>query len=287
MRKLVNVACGDDYTDAASILGVIDSSGGYFNVSGADVFMKLQWGPSGQAKQTDEVHVPVGGGVLAAKTSGVLFRNFVAGSVATVSAALAEKTEPAIQIAATGQSAITSGVGPTPSVALPLTPTDAQQAILVDNVVTPSYYWLVQWSATVGKWLFLGGIPWSKAGSANTVINALGVQPVAGWWTDAASEFVVPVAGTYVLDCEADISRNGGPNGGISMSAFKNAALVNRTANGKIENALNNNETIGLDTTAPFSAAVGDTVGCALNGVGVGTWQQAWKEVSLTPLSFP
>ena len=128
MKKLVNVSCGDSYTDAASILGVIDSAGGYFNISGADVFMRLLWGPSGQQKTTDEVHVPVGGGVLAAKTAGVQFRNFAAGSVATVSAALAEKTEPPIQIAATGVSApsavnvaaaVTSSVNfPVPSGAL-------------------------------------------------------------------------------------------------------------------------------------------------------------------------
>lgn len=104
MRKLTNVTCGDQYTDAATLADVIDSSGGYFNVSGNDVWMEVQYGIQGQTNFTDEVHIPIGGGVLVKGTTGVRFRNFVAGSPAVVTAALSEKTEPPIQIAATGQS---------------------------------------------------------------------------------------------------------------------------------------------------------------------------------------
>jgi len=128
MRKLDNVICGDGYTTAATISDVIGSSGGYFSIVNNDVYMELQYGQQGQTNFTDEIHIPAGGGVLVPGTTGVRFRNYIAGRNATVSAALAEKSEPAIQINATGV-ASTSGII-TPATSLPLSPTDGQQAIL-------------------------------------------------------------------------------------------------------------------------------------------------------------
>lgn len=103
MRTLDSVACGDDYTLTAQILDVFNSNGGYFVVSGADAFMQLQYGGKGTSFFTNEVHVPVGNGILQPLTQGIRFRNYTAGSTATVSAGLSENAEPNIILTAGGQ----------------------------------------------------------------------------------------------------------------------------------------------------------------------------------------
>lgn len=104
MKILDSVSCGDDYTAAATIEDVYASPGGYFAVYNADCFVELQYGRHGQEWWTLEVRAPVGNGVLAPGTIGVRFRNAVAGSVATVSAALAAEAEPPLAIVAGGNS---------------------------------------------------------------------------------------------------------------------------------------------------------------------------------------
>lgn len=48
-----------------------------------------------------------------------------------------------------------------PATTLPASPTDGQQAILVDSTSAPTYAWLCQWNAAAAKWIFLGGSPQS------------------------------------------------------------------------------------------------------------------------------
>lgn len=104
MLKLDNVAVGDDYTAAATLEDVYASTGGYFAVYNADCFVELQYGRHGQEWWTNEVRAPIGNGVLAPGTIGVRFRNAVAGSTATVSAALSAEAEPPLAIVAGGNS---------------------------------------------------------------------------------------------------------------------------------------------------------------------------------------
>lgn len=197
MRTLTNVTVADNYTDAASLTEVIESAGGYFNVTGADVFMEVQYGIAGLTQWTDEVHIPIGGGILIRGTTGVRFRNFIAGTAAVVSAALAERNEPAIQIAATGQSAVsTVSLGPTPVTNLPASPQDLQQVLLVDNVATPTYAWLLQWDAALNLWIFVGGSPGfgevdTNESTASTVYTALAT---------AGPSFTLPRSGTYIVE---------------------------------------------------------------------------------------
>jgi len=102
MQILDSIVCGDEYTKAATLTGVYSSNGGYFNVSGADVYMQLEYGGFGNLTSTREVHIPQGNGILFPGTTGVAFRNYTAGSVATVSAGISEHVEPSFTLAASG-----------------------------------------------------------------------------------------------------------------------------------------------------------------------------------------
>lgn len=101
--KIDQVNASNQYGAAATIENIYDSNGGFFQVAGNDAFCKLQSGIQGQAVFNDEVHVPQGTGVLYPGTTGVAFRNYVAGSVAVVSAALYYPREPALIVNALGQ----------------------------------------------------------------------------------------------------------------------------------------------------------------------------------------
>lgn len=97
-----DVVCGDDYTQAATIQDVFDSKGGYAIISGADAFMRRQYGSLGENYWTDEVHVSQGNVELFAGTIGVQFRNFIAGVPATVSAEITHKPWPGFSLSASG-----------------------------------------------------------------------------------------------------------------------------------------------------------------------------------------
>lgn len=111
MPSLAKVNCADDYSNAATIEGVSASNGGWFNVSGNDAFVELEYGPPGQRQWKTEELVPVGtaggNGVIAPGTTGIRFRNAVAGSVAVVSAGIATHDEPPLTLQASGQAAST------------------------------------------------------------------------------------------------------------------------------------------------------------------------------------
>ncbi len=102
MQQITQVSCGDQYTAAATLSEVFNSSGGYFSIAGNDAFVELQYGQLGQFNTTNEAPVPVGNGILQAGTTGVRFRNLVAGSPAVVTAALYAEDEPALIITAGG-----------------------------------------------------------------------------------------------------------------------------------------------------------------------------------------
>ena len=109
MRVLDGVTCGDDYTEAATIQYVYGSSGGYMAVTANDVYCQLQYGDQGQEVWTDELHVPIGSGVLFANTIGIRFRNYTPGSNAVVSAALSSPQEPSLAIGAGGVATPSTG----------------------------------------------------------------------------------------------------------------------------------------------------------------------------------
>jgi len=84
---------------------------------------------------------------------------------------------------------------PVPATTLPASPTDGQQAILVDNVTTPTYCWLLQWSAAASKWFFIGGasatsqVLTQESTANNGFIDLATVGP----------QVTVPRAGLYLI----------------------------------------------------------------------------------------
>jgi hypothetical protein len=90
-----------------------------------------------------------------------------------------------------------------PALTLPATPTDGQQAILVDSLSTPNYSWLLQWNATMAKWIYLGGSPIRNSNDgAQSSAAANGV-----WGSAGGMAITLPRAGTYDI-------RFGGMSGG-------------------------------------------------------------------------
>lgn len=105
MEQIRSVNCGDQYTTAATLEGIVESSGGYFVVENNQALVQLQYGALGSFQfQTGEAQVPLGNGILQTGTCGIRFRNAVAGSVAVVTAAIYENVEPALIVTAGGLS---------------------------------------------------------------------------------------------------------------------------------------------------------------------------------------
>lgn len=103
MKQIDVQTTADEYSPAATIQDVWNASGGYFVVEGADVWMRLQYGRHGLDHWTDEFHVRPNNGILYPGTTGVAFRNYVAGTSATVSAAISEEVEPSVSLSSGGQ----------------------------------------------------------------------------------------------------------------------------------------------------------------------------------------
>jgi len=103
-----------------------------------------------------------------------------------------------------------------PATTLPATtPADGQQAILVDSTSAPTYSWLLQYSATAGKWLYLGGSP-ALAG-----VNTQQSQSSSGSYVDLATSgptFTVPRAGSYYVEWAATASAQS--NAGLSTASM-------------------------------------------------------------------
>lgn len=111
-QTIDSVTCGDDYTDAASIVDVWNSPGGGFLVTTNDVYMELQYGTLGLNSWTDPVHIAVAdvgaNGTFGPGTIGCRFRNYTPGKNAVVTANLSFNSEPVFQIQQTASTAPTT-----------------------------------------------------------------------------------------------------------------------------------------------------------------------------------
>jgi hypothetical protein len=109
---LDSVSCADTYGTANLGPAYQGSGGGYAAVSDNDAYMQISYGAQGQTRKLTQMHVPVGTLAIPPLPSGafVQFRNYVVGSVAVVSGALAEAREPAIVLGAGGISNTTSSM---------------------------------------------------------------------------------------------------------------------------------------------------------------------------------
>lgn len=97
MKVLNAVACGDDFTNVATITAVWPSSGGAFDVVNQPVLVEMQFGAAQFADWTPAFPKGVGSGyTIPANCSGIRFRNQTAGKVATVTCVLAGGSEGAV-----------------------------------------------------------------------------------------------------------------------------------------------------------------------------------------------
>ncbi len=211
MQIIDSVVCGDDFTDAASIRNVYKSNGGYIAIGGQDVYAQLQYGVQGQEVWTPSVHLPVGNGTLDKGTLGIRFRNYKAGSAATVSAGLSGPKEPQITIG--------SGGVATPSTATPVSILAIQRkaltADLVPVVATDTIVLSVPLTmpATGGPFRVLAN--WSMLlalGGAATIFE--------GWVDDQAG------GNSFFADTQTSIDVANG-SGGFACSAVSRNSYAN------------------------------------------------------------
>lgn len=124
----------------------------------------------------------------------------------------AKTTGPSLS---TGWQAFSGSVAPTPGTTLPASPSNGQQAVLVDSTSSPTYSWFLQWSSAASKWLFLGGTP------ALVTVNTQQSPASFGSYVDLATvgpSFTVPRAGSYYVEWAASASAQS--NSGLSTASM-------------------------------------------------------------------
>jgi hypothetical protein len=90
---------------------------------------------------------------------------------------------------------------------LPGSPTDGQEAILVDSITLPTYQWRFRWnngSSNTDKWEFTGGAPAVVA--VDTLESTTSTTYVA--LTTAGPSFTVPRAGVYEVEVRCAFTGN-------------------------------------------------------------------------------
>lgn len=127
--EITDVACGDDYTDAATIAGKYPCAVGFYVVADAPVFAEIETGPHGMGAFGREFKVSPGQGTIYPGATGIRFRNYTAGSAATVTAVLFAPDESGIAGAFLGAAA--AGVDP---VSIPVGVSSSGSTTLVAGV---------------------------------------------------------------------------------------------------------------------------------------------------------
>jgi hypothetical protein len=137
--------------------GIVDAKGDLLVGSAADTLIRLAAGTNGQVLTADSA---VTGGLKWAAAGG-------------------------------------GGGSPTLVTALPGSPTDGQQVVLVDSLTAPTYWWTFRYIAAkaTNKWVFVGGTPATvKVAAAETATSTTYVA-----LTTPGPSFTVPVAGAYTI----------------------------------------------------------------------------------------
>ncbi|MGH6994186.1 MAG: hypothetical protein ACREES_00705, partial [Stellaceae bacterium] len=131
--SIVDVTVGDDYTAAASIVGVANGNGGSYDVQSANVIYQLQEGPPGQMQWGPESFARPGGGTITAGATGIRFRNAAAGVVAAVTAYIAGPGQPTLQVSSTesGAGGVTVTSIVTPGAGVFVLPANASEVTVI------------------------------------------------------------------------------------------------------------------------------------------------------------
>jgi hypothetical protein len=115
---------------------------------------------------------------------------------------------------------VTSGYG----TALPSSPIDGQEHILVDSLTAPTYQWRFRYNAgntSAYKWEFIGGPPFA-AYDASAAVNGSGAHVGIG------PGFPVPRQGVYVMDYLANVyaSTTGGATASLRWQTWPGAVVI-------------------------------------------------------------
>ena len=119
---------------------------------------------------------------------------------------------------------------------LPASPSNNDEAILVDSLTAPTYSWRFRYVSGItgaNKWIFIGGAPWVSVVGSGTIASAS--------YTDFPSSnpsMVAPRAGLYLIRIGGSIYGTAGatssvyvaPKIGASAAADPNAARVENVA---------------------------------------------------------
>lgn len=237
-NPLINVACQDAYSDAASIMEVWHGNGGTFVVSVQAVRYQVQYGFQDQGDEawTDEAILQPGAGSIDKGAIGIRFRNAVAGSNATVSAYINPPGRPGVQITASQAASGATNLVPLPLASFPpSSPSDGDLVVIelpstYDPVGGKKLRWLVQYNASDAVWDFLGGPPLYAE-----VLTAEGIS-LSGGYSDLATvgpSITIPRSGDYIIGVNAPMSGDSGPNSGaMSYQIGGTAASDNDSAEG-------------------------------------------------------
>lgn len=205
--------------------------------------------------------------------------DIVYASAANVAARLPIGTSGQVLTVASGvPSWATPSGAAAPATSLPASPTDKQQAVLVDSTTAPTYAWLMQYSNAASKWIFLGGSPLSSEvlaseNTASTTFTDLTtVGPYVGINYTGTYDFTV--SSGHIQQSGTDDARIGLMKNGANVTEI---ALANATAN-----ASNGAMMGGVYRT---TCTAGDTMKLMYRTRAGGTHTFFQRELRVTPVT--
>lgn len=89
---------------------------------------------------------------------------------------------------------------------IPASPSDGDQYVLTDNTTTPTYAWLLQYSSTASKWIFIGGSPATQFITTSETSSSTGYTDLA----TVGPSVTAPRSGTYMVRSFADARASTG-----------------------------------------------------------------------------
>jgi len=198
-----NAACGDVYSDAATLGPIVNCKFVTFVVANNSAVMQINPVGIPSPDWGSEILVTASQGNTINLCSGVRFRNAVAGSVARVSAVLSQPNDPVFTGGPLFAGTLSGGGGVTPPAGggtfqrVTSLPVGAADGTLVEYTdATSGADWFLSFNATAGVWVCVGGA-WlysevltdETAGSVSAYVDLATVGP----------QITVPLAGDYLV----------------------------------------------------------------------------------------
>lgn len=176
---------------------------------------------------------------------------------------------------------ISSGPG-APVTTLPASPTDGQQSVLVDSTSSPTYAWLMQYSATASKWIFIGGTPLiSETSTAGTAASTTYVTP-----TTASVSVTAPRTGTYIIEFGYEIQGLTSADCYQWWAAPKLGSLATSDTDSQmVEAVVSGSHALSANRMMKRSLNASDVVVLQHKGVAANSKTIGTQYVSITPVT--